>query len=166
MSLDGQRLDASRYQLVPRTLVFGFRDHRVLLQRVPAGRGAWAGLWNGIGGHVERGESAAHSARREFREETGLDLLSLRLAGNVIVDLGESPGIGFTVFAAEVGRGQPVSGKEGELAWFSPDEAARAGVVEDLPTLLPRVIASLDGAPPFSAVYRYDSDHKLMISID
>lgn len=166
MSLDGQRLDASRYQLVPRTLVFGFRDRRVLLQRVPAGRGAWAGLWNGIGGHVERGESSAQAARREFLEETGLDLVSLRLAGDVIVDLGDGPGIGFTVFAAEVGRGEPISGEEGELRWFSPEEAADDRVVEDLPTLLPRALASLDGAAPFTAVYRYGPDHKLMIQID
>jgi 8-oxo-dGTP diphosphatase len=166
MSLDGQRLDASRYLLVPRTLIFGFRDRRVLLQRVPPGRGAWAGLWNGIGGHVERGESAGQAARREFREETGLDLIELRLAGEVNVDLGTSPGIGFSVFAASVADGVPVPGEEGELAWFLPEEAAGAPVVEDLPSLLPRAVACLDGASPFTAVYRYDESRTLTITID
>jgi len=166
MSLDGQRLDAKRHQIVPRTLIFGFHDRRVLLQRVPPGRGAWAGLWNGIGGHVERGESAGQAARREFREETGLDLLELRLAGEVIVDLGASPGIGFSVFAASVSEGTPISSEEGQLRWFSPEEAAEAPVVEDLPTLLPRAVACLDGAPPFTAVYHYDEARKLTIVID
>ena len=166
MSLDGQRLDPSRYQVVPRTLIFGFHDRKVLLQRVPPGRGAWAGLWNGIGGHVERGESAGQAARREFREETGLDLLELRLAGEVIVDLGAGTGIGFSVFTASVAEGTPISGEEGELRWFSPEEAAEAQVVEDLPTLLPRAVACLDGAPPFTAVFRYDETGKLTISIE
>jgi 8-oxo-dGTP pyrophosphatase MutT (NUDIX family) len=31
-----------------------------------------AGLWNGIGGHIERGESAQEAMLREFVEETGV----------------------------------------------------------------------------------------------
>ncbi len=88
MSLAGQRVDARRYQLVPRTLIFGFRQDRVLLQRVPEGRSAWAGLWNGVGGHVEQGESPAEAAQREFVEETGLKPAGLRLAGTIMVDGG------------------------------------------------------------------------------
>jgi 8-oxo-dGTP diphosphatase len=166
MSLDGQRLDTSRYQLVPRTLVFGLRDGKVLLQQVPQGRGAWAGLWNGIGGHVERGESPAQAARREFREETGLELAELRLAGQVIVDLGASPGIGFSVFAATVGAGTAKSGVEGVLRWFDPQTIPPDSLVEDLPTLLPRALAFLSGAPPFTAVYRYSSKRELTIEIE
>ena len=166
MSLDGQRLDTSRYQLVPRTLVFGFRDGRVLLQQVPKGRGAWADLWNGIGGHVERGESPAGAARREFREETGLELTDLRLAGQVIVDLGASPGIGFSVFAANVGAGTPRAGDEGILRWFDMEAISAATLVEDLPTLLPRARGCLAGAPPFTAVYRYGPKRELTIEIE
>lgn len=36
---------------------------------------AWqAGLLNGVGGHIEEGESPEEAMRREFQEETGLDL--------------------------------------------------------------------------------------------
>ncbi len=166
MSLAGQRLDASRYQVVPRALIFGFRDGRVLLQRVPPGRGAWAGRWNGIGGHIERGESAGQAARREFVEETGLTLTDLRLAGEVIVDLGGSPGIGISVFVAKVDDGPPRAADEGELQWFSLEKAMAAGTVEDLLTLLPRAQACLEGAAPFTAVYRYDDARNLTIRID
>ena len=163
MSLAGQRLDGSRYVLVPRTLVFGFRDGKVLLQKVPPKRGAWAGLWNGIGGHIEPGESAAQAAAREFHEETNLSLTELRLAGGVIVDLGASPGIGISVFSGRVGDGTPVAGAEGELRWFVPAETRPEDLVEDLPTLLPRAMACLNGAPPFSAIYRYDSSGRLTL---
>jgi 8-oxo-dGTP diphosphatase len=165
VTLDGQRLDARRYQVVPRTLIFGIRDGKVLLQKVPPGKGAWAGLWNGIGGHVEPGESAGQAARREYREETGLEQRP-QAAGEVIVDLGSSPGIAFSVFAATVAAGAPLPNEEGELDWFTPEQAARIAVVEDLPTLLPRAFACLGDAPPFTAVYRYDASGKLSIIFD
>jgi 8-oxo-dGTP diphosphatase len=158
VSLDGQRLNASRYQVVPRTLIFGFRGAQVLLQRVPAGRGAWAGLWNAVGGHIEQGESVADAARREFLEETGLELTDLRLAGEVIVDLGASPGIALSVMVGKVGAGTPRSGAEGELRWFSPGDALAAAIVEDLSILLPRATACLTGAPPFTAIHRYEAE--------
>ncbi len=166
MSLAGQRVDARRYQLVPRTLVFGFRQGRVLLQRVPPGRSAWAGLWNGVGGHVEQGESTGGAARREFLEETGLEPADLRLAGTITVDVGTSPGIAVFVFTAEVGGVSAISGVEGELRWFSLEEAGSAPTVVDLPTLLPRVVQCLEGAPPFTAAYSYDSSGNLRIRID
>ena len=166
MSLAGQRIDARRYQLLPRALVFAFRDGRVLLQRVPANRGAWSGLWNGVGGHIEQGESPADAARREFFEETGLTPSAVRLAGTIIVDVGSSPGIGISVFTASAAEGREVSGDEGELQWFSLEETASLPTVDDLPTLLPRVARFLEGAPPFSAVYNYDATGKLNIRID
>ena len=166
MTLDGQRLDPGRYQVVPRTLVFGIREGKVLLQKVPPGRGAWAGLWNGIGGHVEPGESAGAAARREFHEETGLELNDLVLAGHVIVDLGSSPGIQFSVFVATVADGAAHPSDEGELGWFAPVDVDRMAVVQDLPTLLPRALACLEGAPPFTAVYRYDEARALTINLD
>jgi 8-oxo-dGTP diphosphatase len=47
-------------------------DRVALIQKK---RPTWqAGKFNGIGGHIEPGESAAEAIRREFREETGLTI--------------------------------------------------------------------------------------------
>lgn len=50
---------------------------RVLLGERVAGYGA--GTWQFPGGHLEFGESIEDCARREAREETGLELTNLRL---------------------------------------------------------------------------------------
>jgi 8-oxo-dGTP diphosphatase len=48
-------------------------DATVVLVR--KNRPEWqAGRLNGVGGHVEPGESGAEAMRREFREEAGLDI--------------------------------------------------------------------------------------------
>lgn len=56
--------------------VVGFAlDHRDRVALIRKKRPEWqAGLLNGIGGHVEPGESPLAAMRREFREETGCDV--------------------------------------------------------------------------------------------
>ncbi len=49
------------------------RDGRLLLMR-RAGTGFFDGLYSLPGGHVEPGESVRMAARRELREETGLEV--------------------------------------------------------------------------------------------
>lgn len=67
MSLDGQRVNLDRYSLVPRTLSFLIQDDQILLLKL--NRGAWSGLYNGIGGHIEQGEDPLSAARREVEGE-------------------------------------------------------------------------------------------------
>jgi 8-oxo-dGTP pyrophosphatase MutT (NUDIX family) len=63
----------------------------MLLLRLAAGRGDWAGKLNGVGGHVERGEEPRASAIREVAEETGLTPgPSFRLCGVVLIDTQQS----------------------------------------------------------------------------
>ena len=47
---------------------------------VEKNRPKWqAGNWNGIGGHIEEGELPLDAMRREFEEETGVDIESWEL---------------------------------------------------------------------------------------
>jgi len=55
------------------SFLFSLDRRRVLLIR--KNRPAWqAGKLNGVGGKIEPGETPREAARREFREETGMDL--------------------------------------------------------------------------------------------
>lgn len=54
---------------------FLFDGHkRVLLVQKTRGPAAIVGKWNGIGGRIEPNELQRQAMRREFREETGIDL--------------------------------------------------------------------------------------------
>lgn len=163
MCLAGQRLDPSRYRVIPRTLTFLTRGDQVLLLRVPDDRGAWAGRYNGIGGHLEPGEDPHSGARREVREETGLEVDRLTLRGVVLIDTGQPTGIALYVFCGECAAGEPTLGPEGSAAWFHLDRLEAIPLVEDLPTILPLVLAGREDGPSFSAVYRYDAHGRLSI---
>jgi 8-oxo-dGTP diphosphatase len=162
MSLAGQRLQPERYAVIPRTLTFLTRPGEVLLMRVPPGRGAWAGRYNGVGGHIEPGEDPLSSARREVAEETGLAVEGLALAGVVVVDTGGSPGIGLYVFRGPGPAAAPRPGGEGTAEWVPTSRLGEIPLVDDLPILLPRVLGS-EGGPPFSAWTTYAADGRLTI---
>jgi 8-oxo-dGTP diphosphatase len=118
---------------------------------------------NGVGGHIERGEDPAQSARREIEEETGLIAGNLILAGVVIIDTGDQPGIGLYVFTGGVQGGELRSGSEGTPEWVRVDRLGDIPLVADLPTLLPRVLTSRDRGEPFSAIYEYGNTGELKI---
>jgi 8-oxo-dGTP diphosphatase len=162
MSLAGQRLQPDRYSIVPRTLSFLTRPGEVLLMRVPPGRGAWAGRYNGIGGHLERGENPLGSALREIREETGLVVESLLLVGVAVIDTQRSPGIGLYIFRGPGPPGDLSATPEGTAEWVPVARLGEIPLVEDLPALLPHVLGSEDRRP-FSASYSYAEDGHLTI---
>jgi 8-oxo-dGTP diphosphatase len=164
MTLAGQRLQPDRYQIVPRTLSFLIDGDQVLLLRLSQSRAAWAGKLNGLGGHIERGENPAVSARRELVEETGLTPQDLRLCGVVTIDTQQAIGIGLYVFVGTATGRPQGGGKEGEPIWCDLDGLDPDEVVEDLPALLPRALAVYNQqAAPFCAVYRYGADDRLEI---
>ena len=147
--------------LIPRTAVFVRRGDEYLLIKGAPKKRLWAGKYNGIGGHVERGENILFSAQRELLEETGL-LADLWLCGTVIVDAGEA-GICLFAFCGENARGEIKAGKEGAVEWVKKEAVLYLPAVEDLPILLDRIHNMQRGDPPFSARSYYDENDKLKV---
>jgi 8-oxo-dGTP diphosphatase len=167
MSLDGQRLQPDRYSIVPRTLCFLLHEDEILLLRLAERRGPWSGKYNGVGGHIERGEDPASAARREILEETRQKPLSLELCGVVMIDTGRNPGIGLYVYMGDLeDTSSPTTNDEGSLHWVKLTDVYDLPLVEDLRILLPKAFEAHRIGVPFSANYTYDHDGALTIHFD
>jgi len=97
------------------TLCFIIRDEMILmLHRLnPPNQG----LWNGVGGRLEPGESPRQSVIREAFEETGFQIEQVAFRGILSWDGFETPAGGLYIFTATVPHGEPLACSEGELAW-------------------------------------------------
>ncbi len=152
-----------RYAVIPRVSCFLRHGGEVLLLKGAPDKRLWAGRYNGIGGHVERGEDPLTAARREVREEAGLEVEALRLGGIVHVCLSEGPGVLLFLFTGEAPTREVRPSAEGTLEWVDPERIPTLPVVEDLPALLPRLLAAPAGAAPFFARSRYDAQGRLRV---
>ena len=152
---------AERHEARLVTVAFVTNGGDVLLKRHGEGADRFAGRWNGIGGHVEPGEGVLAAARRELREETGLDVPGLRLRGVVHESglLGHAHLVFLFVGESEK-RGLEPEG-DAKVRWQPLAKLGELPLVGDLPALLPRVLAADE---PVFATETYDGgDRRLAL---
>lgn len=161
----GLATSRDRHCVIPRTLCFITHGEDVLLLRGGPNKRLWAGLYNGVGGHLEPNEDIYNGLLREVREETGLHVHDVRLRLVSHIDARDAAmGIMIFVFTA-VAAGRAVTpSEEGSLEWVPKTDLPLHSMVEDLPLLLPRVLAMTANDPPFFAMYRYDDADQLRVT--
>ncbi len=150
-----------RWLTICRTLCFVLNGDDVLLMKRSPTRRVFPNRYNGVGGHIERDEDVLTSLRREVREETGLTVHSERLCAVYNIDTGDSTGITLFVFTAVSEHKDVVANVEGTLHWVPREDVVTLDLVEDLPTLLPRLFAMQDGDAPLFVHVSYDEHDRI-----
>ncbi len=115
------------------------QDGAILLNRrdIEPGRGRWSFP----SGYVDLGESVTDAARREVKEETGLEVEIGPLVG--VYDSPNRPVV-FIVYSASIVHGQPRAGQEvQEVGFFRPDALPEMAFEHD-----ERIIADWQASRP------------------
>ncbi len=156
----------NRWLTIPRTLSFVCNgDDLLLMKRAPHKR-IFPNRYNGLGGHIERDEDPLTSARREIKEESGLDVRDVRLKAIYNIDAGEATGILLLVFTAVSDSRDVCANSEGTLHWVKREAVFGLDLVEDLPLLLPRVLKMLPSDPPLFVHVSYDANDAIRMRFE
>ena len=91
----------------------------------------YPGLWDCVGGHFEKGESAEECMVREAKEESGLDVKIVR--SGPLLEFTDDYGRAIAVpFVIESDSGQVSVTEHSEYRWIEPADVTRYRAVPDL----------------------------------
>ena len=96
------------------------QDDQILLSR--RARDPWKGCWETPGGYIDRGEHPAEAARREVREELGLDVTEVRLLDVLVHEWTPGEWVQNTAYVVKPVDGYVIEADTAEVvewAWFS-----------------------------------------------
>ncbi len=103
------------------TLCIIHKQQKVLLGMKKRGFGA--GRWNGFGGKVMLGETIEDAARREIKEEAGIDVKDLEQVGLIDFEFQGNPEIlKVNIFKSGEFLGEPIESEEMKPQWFDVKE--------------------------------------------
>lgn len=100
------------------------------------------GKWNGVGGHIEPGESPYRCMQREITEETSFYVDNLHFGGILTWTGFEIECGGLYIFTSKVNSQSLIACQEGELAWHPLQFAfSDPAVVDNIHYFLPPVMS-------------------------
>lgn len=158
----GANATNGRWLTIPRTLCFVLNGDDILLMKRAPHKRVFPNQYNGLGGHIERDEDPLTGARREIKEESGLDVDDLQLKAVYNIDAGAETGIILFVYTAvSQSRDFVDDGREGTLEWIPIKRLDNYDLVEDLPIILPKILETTDFGAPYSVHASYDENDVL-----
>lgn len=132
----------------------------LMLHRVKEENDPNKGKWLGVGGHLEAHESPVEAAKREIKEECGLDLEDLFFQGIVtFVSPGQDTSYIF-VYRARTTKTKVSETSEGVLAWIDVDKILELNLWAGDRYFLPLVLQESEDF--FSLKTIYDANGNLI----
>ncbi len=117
------------------------------------------GLWNGVGGHIEQGETPVTAVIREVAEETSYLITDPIFAGLLTWEGFETPPGGIAIFTALAPHRQFSNNHEGVLAWKSSSWVCQSPeVVDNIHVFMPKILA---GEPPLHYHFLYEGNRRI-----
>ncbi len=160
--------EVTRYTVLPRVLVFVFRDSKLLMMRY-SGKGEHMSqekadrrdIYNCIGGHVEEGEDILETAVKEAKQEAGITLRSPKVKGIINVSGFAGKNVLNFIVTGETSDEAVKTTLEGDLEWVGIDDVAKLNVFPDMGEILNKLFALKNGQM-FTGVAKFDGKFKLL----
>jgi 8-oxo-dGTP diphosphatase len=132
------------------------KDGKWLMLRRHADKRILPNVWIGPGGHREFCEGLFQCARREIKEETGLDIRDIRIRATGIAHLRDiDQEFSFHILTAKYAGGELMGqSSDGEFAWLTLEEiGSLEDLFSELKYLMPRLAAHDSEVLSVRAVY-------------